>query len=116
MKPALLFGHNMHNAILLKKCNSFSTLYHSIHLSIYKLFCMFSKQTNLTATEKEVGIVLYKQQQQQQQISSSHAETTIPLPHGDLTISRLLYLSSLVKNSVENSQMSAHIVHLTVVQ
>lgn len=75
---------------------------------------MFSKQTNLTATEKEVGIALYKQQQQQ--ISSSHAETTIPLPHGDLTISRLLYLSSLVKNSVENSQMSAHIVHLTVVQ
>lgn len=73
---------------------------------------MFSKQTNLTATEKEVGIALYKQQQ----ISSSHAETTIPLPHGDLTISRLLYLSSLVKNSVENSQMSAHIVHLTVVQ
>lgn len=76
---------------------------------------MFSKQTNLTATEKEVGIALYKQQQQQQ-ISSSHAETTIPLPHRDLTISRLLYLSSLVKNSVENSQMSAHIVHLTVVQ
>lgn len=74
---------------------------------------MFSKQTNLTATEKEVGIALYKQQQQQQQISSSHAETTIPLPHRDLTISRLLYLSSLVKNSVENSQMSAHIVHLT---
>lgn len=74
---------------------------------------MFSTQTNLTATEKEVGIALYKQQQQ---ISSSHAETTIPLPHGGLTISRLLYLSSLVKNSVENSQMSAHIVHLTVVQ
>lgn len=36
--------------------------------------------------------------------------------HEDLTIRCLLYLSSLVKDSVENSQQSAHIVHFPVLQ
>ena len=47
----------------------------------------------------------------QRQIFCFHNET-----HGDLTIWCLLYLLSLVKNSVENSQQSAHIVHFPVLQ
>ncbi len=35
---------------------------------------------------------------------------------GDLTIACLLYLSSLVKDSVENSQQIVHIVHFTAAQ
>lgn len=36
--------------------------------------------------------------------------------HGDLIIPCLDYLSTLVKDSVENSKQSAHIVHFPVLQ